>query len=428
MVLMDEKVEKVKTVVAAPAASQRELDIEVSPDEAAREFDKVLDDYASRAKLDGFRRGKAPRDMVKRRFLNEIRESVIESLAPRVLRESLRAENINPVSTPLIREVRFKEGEPLKFKAVVEIIPEFDLPSYKKIKVKKTEVKVEDAEVERSLEDLRQKSAEYAPIEDRGVADGDYVLIEWKGRDLKTKRFLPTEKILVLAGHPDNEKNLNENLTGVRPQETRRFVISYAPDHSQKKLAGREIEYEIRVISIKEKKVPEMTDEWAKDLGEFDNLAGLRDKVRRELEKAKEEGARREAGEEIVRTLAEGVSLDLPESLVEAEAQSLLRNWAASLRADLPAPQIEELKLRAKDQAKQSLKRGLILKKIADRERIAVTDDDVEEEIKEMAKRNKIPLAQLVARINEEGRRDDIRTALLSRKTIDFLLENAVSY
>ena len=424
---MDEKTDQVKTVVTAPAMSRRELDIEVPTEEASREFEKVLDDYASRAKLDGFRRGKAPRDMVKRLFSEEIREAVIESLAPRVLRESLRAENINPVSTPVIQDVRFKNGEPFRFKAVVEVIPEFDVPPYKKLKVEKPEVKVEEADVDRYIEELRQKSAEYAPVEDRGVRDGDYTLIEWKGKDLKTKRFLPTEKILVLAGHPDNEQNLNESLIGLKPQETRRFTVAYPPDHRQKKLAGREIEYEIKIISIKEKRVPELADEWAKDLGEFDSLVGLRAKVRGELEKAKEETARRERGEEAIRALAEQVTLDLPESLVASETQSILRSWAESLKGGLAAPQIEELKLRAKEQAARNIKRSLILQKIADRERLSVSDEDVEEEIKEMAKRNGIPLAQLVARLNEEGRREDIRLALLTRKTIDFLLENAVS-
>ena len=424
---MEERTDKVKTVVAAPAMSRRELDIEVPPEEAAREFEKVLDDYASRAKLDGFRRGKAPRDMVKRLFSEELREAVIESLAPRVLRESLLAENINPVSTPVIRDVRFRSGEPFRFKAVVEIIPEFELPPFKKIKVEKAAVEVDEAEIDRYLEELRQKSAEYAPVEDRGVRDGDYSLVEWKGKDLKTRRFLPTEKILVLAGHPDNEKNLNESLIGLKPQETRRFVIAHPPDHPQKKLAGREIEYEIKVMSIKEKRVPELTDEWAKDLGEFDSLAGLRAKVRGELEKAKEQAARRERGEEAVRALAEGVTLDLPESLVEGEARSIIQGWAESLKGGLTAPQIEELRQRAREQAAQNIKRGLILKKIADRERLSVSDEEVEEEIREMAKRNGVPLAQLVTRINEEGRREDIRTALLTRKTIDFLLGNAVS-
>ncbi len=424
---MEEKTDGVKTIVTAPAMSRRELEVEVPAEEASREFEKVLDDYASRAKLDGFRRGKAPRDMVKRLFAEDLREAVIESLAPRVLRESLRAESINPVSTPMIRDVQFQTGEPLRFKAVVEIIPEFDVPAYKKIKVEKAAVQVEEADVDRYLGELREKSAEYAPVEDRGVRDGDYALVEWKGRDLKTKRFLPTEKNLVLAGHADNEKNLNDSLIGLKPRETRRFAIAYPPDHTQKKMAGREIEYEIKVISIKEKKIPEMTDEWAKDLGEFDSLTGLRVKVRGELEKAKEEAARRERGEAAVRKLAEQVTLDLPESLVEAEAQSILRSWAESLKGGLTAPQIEELRKRAREQAAQNIKRGLILQRIADRERLSVSDEDVEEEIKEMAKRNGVPLAQLVTRINEEGRRDDIRVALLTRKTIDFLLENAVS-
>jgi trigger factor len=424
---MEEQTEKVKTVVTAPAMSRRELDIEVPAEEAAREFENVLDDYASRAKLDGFRRGKAPREMVRKLFSEDLREAVIESLAPRILRESLLAERLNPVSTPLIREIRFQAGEPFRFKAVVEIIPEFDVPPYKKLKLEKAAVRVEDADVERYLEDVRQKSAEYSPVADRGVRDGDYALVEWKGKDLKTKRFLPTEKFLVLAGHPDNEKNLNENLSGLKPGETRRFAIVYPSDHPQKKLAGREIEYEIKVISIKEKKVPELTDEWAKDLGEFDSLTALRAKVRGELEKAKEENARRDRGEEALKTLAEGVSLDLPQSLVDGEARSILQSWAESLKGGLTPQQVEELKQQAGEQAARNIKRGLILHKIADRERLSVSDEEVEEEIRGMAKRNGVPLAQLIARINDEGKREDIRTALLTRKTIDFLLENAVS-
>jgi trigger factor len=425
---MTEETDKIKTTVSAPSVSRRELEIEVVPEETAKEFEKVLEDYTLRAKLDGFRRGKAPREMVKRLFSNDIRETVIEGLAPRALRESLRAKNISPASTPVIRDVRFKEGEAFRFKALVEVLPEFDLPSYRKVKVKKAEVKVEEADVDRSLEDLRQKSAEYVPVEGRGVADGDYVVVEWKGKDLKTKRFLPTEKVLVLAGHPDNEKSLNENLIGLQPQENRRFVVSYPSDHAHKKLAGRELEYEIKVMSIKEKKVPEINDEWAKDLGEFDNLAALRTKVRGELEKARQESARREMGDEIVRTLSEKVEVELPASLVEEEAQSVLRSLAASLPANLTAPQVEEVRQRAKSQAENNIKRGLLLRKIAERENITVSDEEVEDEIKAMAKRNNVNLAQIVEKINQEGRRDDIRTAILARKSIDFLLENAVLY
>ncbi len=426
---MNEATEKIKARITAPSSSRRELEVEVAADETAREFERVLRDYASRARLDGFRRGKAPKDMVKRLFYAEIKDAVIEALAPRALREGLRSENIKPVSTPVIRDISFREGEPFRFTALVEVLPEFQLPPYKKIKVAKREVKVEEAEIDRSIEELRQKSAEYVPVEGRGVADGDYVVVEWRGQDVKTTRFLPTEKVLVLAGHPDNDKQLNETLLGLKPlEETRRFTISYPADHPQKKLAGRSIEYEVKVVSIKEKKVSEANDEWAKDLGEFDNLAALREKIRSELRKNKEESARRDMGDEILKELLGGITLEVPEALVEEETSSLLSRWASSLPRQIPADQVEEMRKRAKDQAEHNVKESLILSRIAEQEKLEVGDEEIEEEIKSMAKRNNVPLAQLIENINQEGRREDLRHSLRLRKTIDFLLDNAVVY
>jgi len=411
---MNDKAETITSRVASPSPSKRELEIEVSAEEVAKEWDKVLLEYASRARLDGFRRGKAPRDMVKRLFYHEIKDAVIENLVPRALRESLRAENISPVGTPVIREVVFMEGQPFRFKAVVEVLPGFELPPYTKIRAPKKEVKVEEEEVARSLEELRQKSAEYIPVEGRGVVDGDYVVVEWKGRDLKTRRFLPTEKTLVLAGH--------------RPGETRKFLISYPRDHAQKRLAGREIEYDIAVSSIKEKRVPELSDEWAKDLGEYESLAVLSQQVRQELEKAKQAAARREIGEEVVKGLVEKLQLELPESLVDEEAVAILRSWATQLPAGLPPSQVEELKEKAREKARENLKTSLLLQKIAHREKLAVGDEEIEEEIKALARRNNVPLAQLVEKINQEGKREEIRGSLLLRKAIDFLVDNAVNY
>ncbi len=425
---MNDKTEMIKSKVASPSPSRRELEIEVAADEVSKEWEKVLLEYASRVRLDGFRRGKAPREMVKRLFYPDIKDAVIESLAPRALRESLRAENISPVGTPVISEAVFREGQPFRFKAVVEVLPSFELPSYKKIRVQKREVKVEEQDVSRSLEELRQKSAEYVPVEGRGVADGDYVVVEWKGKDLQTKRLLPTEKVLVLAGHPDNEKALNDSLKGITSGETRNFVISYPQEHAQKKMAGRTVEYEIRVISIKEKRVPELSDEWAKDLGEYENLAALKQRVRQELEKAGEEAARHEIGDEVVKGLIEKLEVELPESLVEEEAVSILKGWATQLRADLPSTQVEELREKAKGQAQRSLKTSLLLQRIAHQEKLAVGDEEIEEEIKAMAKRNNVSLAQLVDKVNLEGKREDIRNSLLLRKAIDFLLDNAVLY
>jgi trigger factor len=425
---MNEKSESIISRVTSPSPSRREMEIEVAVEEVAKEWENVLMDYASRARLDGFRRGKAPRDMVKRLFYQDIKDAVIESLAPRALRESLRSENITPVGTPVIKEVVLREGEPFRFKAAIEVLPDFEIPAYKKVRVQKKEVKVEEADIDRSLEELRQRSAEYIPVEGRGVVEGDYVVVEWKGRDLQTKKWLPTEKVLVLAGHPDNEKVLNENLAGLKTGEARKFTISYPAEHAQKKLAGRSIEYDLNVVSIKEKKVPEVNDEWAKDLGEYDSLAALKERIRQELEKSRQEAIRREMGDEIVKTLVDGLQLELPQSLVEDEAATILQGWAAQLPAKLPPDQVEDLRKRARGQAERNIKSGLLLQRIAGQEKLSVSDEEIEEEIKAMAKRNSVPLAQLIERISQEGKREDIRTNLRLRKAIDFLLENAVLY
>ncbi|MEW5901993.1 MAG: trigger factor, partial [Acidobacteriota bacterium] len=179
---MNGNTEQIKARVTVLSSSKRELEVEVAAAEVVKEWDKVLGEYSSRARVAGFRRGKAPKEMVKRLFYSDLKDAVIESLVPRALRESLRAENIAPLGTPRINELVFREGEPFRFKAVVEVLPDFELPIYRKIRVKTREVKVEDEEVARSLEELRQKSAEYEPVEGRGVTDGDYVVVEWKGR------------------------------------------------------------------------------------------------------------------------------------------------------------------------------------------------------------------------------------------------------
>jgi trigger factor len=193
-------------------------------------------------------------------------------------------------------------------------------------------------------------------------------------------------------------------------------------------MAGRTIEYEIKGLSIKEKKVPELGDEWAKDLGEYEDLAALKKRVRQELEKAGQEAARRDMGDEVVKGLVDRLQLELPESLVEEEMVSILRGWAAQLTADLPADQVEVLREKAKVQAQQSLRTSLLLQRIANQEKLSVGDEEIEEEIKAMAIRNNVPLAQLIEKITQEGKREDIRSRLILRKTIDFLLDNAVLY
>jgi len=421
----DQKQDFIKII----SPTKREIELEVPPEEVSQEFEKVLTQYVSRAKLHGFRMGKAPRDLVKRMFYSEIRSSVLDSLAPRAIAEEFRAHNISPISVPVITDYQLEEGKPFHFKAAFEVWPGFELPEYQKLRLKKKEISIKEEEIVQSLESLRQRSAEYIPMEGRGVVDGDYVVAEIQGKDLKTKKSFPKEKVVILAGNLDNEKGVNENLIGLKTDEERNFTISYGKDHKNKKLAGKDVEYRLKVISIKEKKIQEINDEFAKSLGEYENLKDLKAKIQEELLASKEKETRRELTEEIMDQISQNLSLELPESMVEQEFRSLLNRLLTSYSQqgiNLDNKAIESIQADTRKQAEKNLKNHLILKKISEKEGLAVTEEEVDEELKNIAKANNLPLAKVVDSFNQEGRREDLKDNLLIKKTVDFLIRCAI--
>ena len=407
---------------------KREIELEIETEEVTKELERIVAQFSTRTKIPGFRPGKAPRDLIKRRFFPEIKESLINSLVPKALNSEFKAQNLNPVGMPIINDLHFKEGEPLRIKAQFEILPVFTLPEYKKIKVKKKKISVSDQEINQSLEELQSRSAEYIPIEGRGVADGDFVVVELKGRDTKTNKSQPTEKVVVLAGHPENEKTLNQNLIGLKPGEESNFILTYDKNHQNPKLAAKKIEYNLKVISIKEKKLPEIDNEFAKDHGEFESLKDLKREIRNEIKDSKDRAAKMEMAEEIIKKIYDNLNICLPETLIEQEYVAILKRHIAaqSQQQGLVKEHLEKLKNEAKTKAEQNIKNHLILKKIAEEENIDVSEDEIDEELKAIAKANNVPLAQVVESINKEGKREDLRTNLLFKKTVDFLVENAI--
>lgn len=422
-IFMSEQTERLKSTVTDLSGTQKEIHAELRAEDVGLEYERILEEYAGRVKLKGFRQGKAPKGMVKQMFAPEIRKAVLDSLIPRVLEEVQESHAVRPAGVPVINDISYDEGQPLRFKAVVEVWPEFDLPPYKQIKVRKKDIDTSDEDVQRALEELRDKSAEYMPADGRGAAEGDYVVIELQGKDRKTKKLMPTEKAVVLVGHKDNDPAINENLPGLKSQEERTFIHAYPADTKNKKLAGREIEYRIKVISIKERRVPELNDDFAKTLGEYDNLAAVKEKIRQEIQKAREETGRRETAEEILQAVVEKASIELPASPVDDEAEAVLKNILSSApRHNLSQEAWAELRSRAREQAEKNLKRHLVLRKIAEIEAIKVEEEDVDKEIRTLAKENNIPLDRAQEAVNRES----LKRSLLLRRTVDFLVEKAI--
>lgn len=407
--------------------TRRELDLEIPSSAVREEFDKVLAEYTSKAKLAGFRKGKAPRDLVQRMFLAEIQKDVVDSLVPQALSEELKAGALRPISVPVILDAHFEEDRTLHSRVAFEVLPEFELPAYKKVRLARREAVVEDKEVEQSLEELRQRAAEYVPAEGRGVVDGDYVVVELQGRDLKTKKAFPVEKIVVLAGHAENEPTLDENLSGLKPGEEKTFSVTYPKDHPNKKLAGKAVEYRVKVQSIKEKKVLPLDDDLAKTLGDYRGLEDLKEKVRARLLASRKISARNKAASELLEKISAEVTVELPESLIEDETRAVLRRILSSYpQTKLEKHQAEELASESKRQAERNIKNNLILAKIAEKEGITVAQAEVEEELKGLAEANQVPLEKVVETVDRDGKRSDLEENILFRKTVDFLLEQAI--
>ena len=407
--------------------SSREIEFEIPADVVNSEYDKIVETFVRRARIPGFRVGRAPRDIVRRTFASEIRERLNSSLVPRAVEESLRAHHLDPAVDPAIQNIRWEEGEAMTFRVRVDLWPDFTLPDYKAIKVPQLPLEVKEEEIEKVLQELQQRSAEFIPVTGRGILPGDFALIEVRARDLKTRKFWPTQKIQIEAGRPTNDPLLESNLTNLMPGETRTFTVDYPSDHANSALAGKKVEYTVRILALRERKIPEISDDFARSLGNFDNLDQLKEKIREELLEKKKEENRERALEMILEKLEAQISFSLPEAAIEEESQVLLNRWLSSNQGERwSEAELEALKAEARRQAEKRLKDRLILEKIAQKEGFEVTESEVEEEIRSLARLNRLSFFELKEKFEREGRLESVRHHLLLRKVVDFLLRQAL--
>ena len=417
--------EKIKIL----SPTEREVNLEIAPERVKQEYEKVLKDYVARVKLPGFRKGYAPRNMVQRMFDSEIKETVLENLINENLWQELGNLKVIPVSLPTVKSVDFDLDKGIVYQVSFEVWPEIKLPAdYLEKKVEKEKIEVKDEEVERILEKIREESVEYLPVSGRGVQDGDYVVIEIQGREVASKRLMPTEKIVVLAGHQENEPQLNQALAGLEPGQENNFTVRYPEDYREKRFAGKEIDYRIKVLEIKEKKIPELNDEFARTVdAEVEGLEGLKEKIRQDLARYLEEEAREVAINKYLEKLADEINLTLPRSPVEEEAQALIsREIPESVFQKMPPDLKEKVMAQVRARAEANLKKHLLMRKIASQEGLTVSDEELEAEIKRISENRNIPFDQLKAALKKEDREKDWRLNLLLRKTFDFLASKVI--
>ncbi len=414
------------------SSTRREIAVEIPVEEVTRETNSLIQKYQKLARIPGFRRGHVPASVIRQRFAEDLKSDVVEALVPRYFRKEADKQGLIPVSQPQVTDLHLKDNEPLTFKASFEVMPEIKVDGYKELRAEKPEVTVTDEEVEQSLNGLREQHATFTSVEGRALADGDYAQVSLDGepkdgsKDGQDKPVHMDEVLVEIAGK-NTMPEFTENLRGASAGDERVFEVTYAQDAQEQRLAGKTFTYTVKVQSIKQKSLPELDDQFATQLGEFKTLDEVRQRIRESMESERKHTAEHEAKDKLVAELVKRSEFEVPEALVDRQIDVRLERGLRALAAqgmkaeDIKKMDLNRLRVGQRDQALQEVKASLVLDKIAEEEKIEVSDEEIDREIDALAKQSKQPPEAIRARLTRDGALDRIRNRIRSEKTLDFL-------
>lgn len=411
---------------------KKELLIEIPADVVRREADAVTSQYARVARIPGFRPGHAPPSLVRQRFRDDIRSEVVQSLVPKFLANAVKEQKWSMVGQPRFEDLKVEEGEPLTCKATFEIYPEIELKQYKELEVEEETPQVTEAEVDQTIEEIRDRAATFEVVSDRAAVDDDYLTMSYKGHDVKAPASHPVEarEVSIQLGGKGTVAAFSENLRGSRPGEIRKFEVTYPEDYAQRSLAGKTFSYHIEVQSIKHKVVPAADDDLAKSVSEFATLGELRTKVGSDLMERAKRRVEMAAKQKLLEQLLQSHEFPVPEVLVEVQLDRKLKRAISQLVSqgiDPRQAQVDWRKVRedSKPEAEREVRTSVLLSKIAEAEKLEVSEEETDEIIREMAQEMREPPAALKTRLTRDGELETIKATRRNQKAIDFIYRNA---
>lgn len=410
----------------------RELVLDVPAEDVSKTFRSVTRNYQKYARIPGFRAGKVPESVVKRRFADQIRKDVIDGLLPERFNKAVREQGVNPVGQPQVTELTVEEGQPLHVKAVFEYLPEFSIEGYKDVTVPKPSAEITEEEFKQEMENLRESRATVEPVEeDRELRDGDWAQISYTGKIQGEEEAAPvtgTESLVEIGGK-DTVEAFTTALRGAKVGQQLHVSATYPAEYPEASLAGKTVDYEIDVKAIKKRTIPELTDDFAKELGEYENLAELENRVREHLTNRKRRSVEGETKDRLMQALTERFQFPVPESLVQEQIDARLERGLRALAAQgMSTEQMRKLdfqRLRGaqRDSATAEVKASLLLAKIANEENLEVSDEELDREIQIAAIQSREPVEALRARLTQDGGLARIREQLKREKTAQLLYE-----
>ena len=421
---------------ASPVHSQmlvegckHEIEITVPVDEIARETDRVVAGIQQKAKLPGFRPGKAPASLIRAKFSKQVRDDVLENLLPKYFRQKMEEEHLEVVGRPNVKDVHFHEGEPLRFKAEFEVAPEIELGDYRGVTVHYSEPEVTEEDIAKRLDEIREQKSQMVNVEPRPVADGDYAVVTLDSLS-GVDQPIHQDEVVLHVGDPDTMAGFSDALRGMSPEEEKEFEVTYPEDFGQERLAGKTVRFHAKLTTIRTKELPELNDEFAQDLGDYQTLNDLREAVRKAIFHEREYASQQKAKNQLIDKLIETHEFPVPEAYIERQIEAQLENQFRGLAErgiDPTTLKIDWAKLKEAQRPKalHDVKASLLVDKIAEREAIAPTNDEVDVEVQRIAKQQREPVAAVRKKLQKDGVLGRIAYQIRSNKTMNFLFEHA---
>lgn len=420
----------------------REVEIEIPADKVTRNFQTVTKRYKKMARIPGFRSGKVPESLIRGRFAEQIRQDVMEAVLPEHFRTAIAERKLKPISQPQVTKIDLEDGKPLRFKAAFEVIPDFSIDGYRDVKVEKPSAELTDAEVDAELARIRDSRSTMEPVtEERPLADGDFAQISFTGSVQPAEGEAPTETqqpisgqdVMVQVGGPNTLDSFNAALRGAAVGQQLKFEVSYPADFSERQLAGKRVAYDLEVKGIKKKIEPELNDEFAKELGQYESLADFTRQLREHLARDKQRHVQTETTNRLLDALVTRFEFPVPESLVQQQIDARLDRGLRALASqgmrteDMRNLDFDRLRAAQRSSATAEVKGSILLDRIADVENISVPEEEVESELQAISLQMREPVDTLRARLTEDGSLARIRERLRREKMGALLYERLAS-
>lgn len=421
------------------SATNKEIRIEVSPDEVRQVYDSVSKKYANQAQVPGFRKGLAPLDVIRMRFKDEIKNDVIQELLPPKVTEAIEQHEIQPLAEPHLHledaeNLKVNGSQPIVLNVQIQVMPEIPNPEFEGLEANRRVRPINDDEIENIIEERRSQDSTLIPVEDRKSQEGDMVIVDLVGTFVGEEEAEPikVDDLEVQLGDELIEKSFTENLIGVEEDEEKEFTVEYPQEFSSPALAGRTVNYNAKVKSVGNVELPEINDEWIKSLDEgFESLDDLRAKLREDLEAVSKADADSRVRNDLIARLIEKHEFEVPGALIESQAQNLLNNFAQDLAqrgVDLSKVDqsfIETTYNQMKGQAERDVRGAMLLEKIAEADKIEISKDEVKEEIEKMADYYRTSVEEFRKSLDQQGGDAMIENNLRTRKAVEALVEKA---